>query len=111
MTEPIISFKDFSFQYHSQATPTLQNINVDIYPGEKVLVVGASGSGKSTFANCINGLIPFKTKGNITGELYINNQDATVSCLHDVSNVVGTVLQDTDGQFIGLTAAEDMAFY
>ncbi|HDJ4739640.1 TPA: ATP-binding cassette domain-containing protein, partial [Staphylococcus aureus] len=56
MTEPIISFKDFSFQYHSQATPTLQNINVDIYPGEKVLVVGASGSGKSTFANCINGL-------------------------------------------------------
>ncbi|HDX1749242.1 TPA: ABC transporter ATP-binding protein [Staphylococcus aureus] len=110
MTEPIISFKDFSFQYHSQATPTLQNINVDIYPGEKVLVVGASGSGKSTFANCINGLIPFKTKGNITGELYINNQDATVSCLHDRSNVVGTVLQDTDGQFIGLTAAEDMAF-
>ncbi|HCY6080993.1 TPA: ABC transporter ATP-binding protein [Staphylococcus aureus] len=110
MTEPIISFKDFSFQYHSQATPTLQKINVDIYPGEKVLVVGASGSGKSTFANCINGLIPFKTKGNITGELYINNQDATVSCLHDRSNVVGTVLQDTDGQFIGLTAAEDMAF-
>lgn len=110
MTEPIISFKDFSFQYHSQATPTLQNINVDIYPGEKVLVVGASGSGKSTFANCINGLIPFKTKGNITGELYINNQDATVSCLHDRSNVVGTVLKDTDGQFIGLTAAEDMAF-
>ncbi|HHY0246520.1 TPA: ABC transporter ATP-binding protein [Staphylococcus aureus] len=110
MTEPIISFKDFSFQYHSQATPTLQNINVDIYPGEKVLVVGASGSGKSTFANCINGLIPFKTKGNVTGELHINNQDATVSCLHERSNVVGTVLQDTDGQFIGLTAAEDMAF-
>ncbi|UMT80675.1 ABC transporter ATP-binding protein [Staphylococcus roterodami] len=110
MTEPIISFKDFSFQYHSQATPTLQNINVDIYPGEKVLVVGASGSGKSTFANCINGLIPFKTRGNITGELYINNQDATVGCLHERSNVVGTVLQDTDGQFIGLTAAEDMAF-
>ncbi|MBO8577621.1 ABC transporter ATP-binding protein [Staphylococcus aureus] len=110
MTEPIISFKDFSFQYHSQATPTLQNINVDIYPGEKVLVVGASGSGKSTFANCINGLIPFKTKGNVTGELHINNQDATVSCLHKRSNVVGTVLQDTDGQFIGLTAAEDMAF-
>ncbi|UVJ31301.1 ABC transporter ATP-binding protein [Staphylococcus aureus] len=110
MTEPIISFKGFSFQYHSQATPTLQNINVDIYPGEKVLVVGASGSGKSTFANCINGLIPFKTRGNITGELYINNQDATVGCLHERSNVVGTVLQDTDGQFIGLTAAEDMAF-
>ncbi|HHW9260312.1 TPA: ABC transporter ATP-binding protein [Staphylococcus aureus] len=110
MTEPIISFKDFSFQYHSQATPTLQNINVDIYPGEKVLVVGASGSGKSTFANCINGLIPFKTRGNITGELYINNQDATVGCLHERSNVVGTVLQDTDGQFIGLTAAEDMVF-
>ncbi|EGS81303.1 ABC transporter ATP-binding protein [Staphylococcus aureus] len=110
MTEPIISFKDFSFQYHSQATPTLQNINVDIYPGEKVLVVGASGSGKSTFANCINGLITFKTRGNITGELYINNQDATVGCLHERSNVVGTVLQDTDGQFIGLTAAEDMAF-
>lgn len=110
MTEPIISFKDFSFQYHSQAEPTLHHVNIDIFPGEKVLVIGASGSGKSTFLNCINGLIPFKIKGDIKGELYINGLNAVDGSLHERSNIVGTVLQDTDGQFIGLTAAEDMAF-
>ncbi|MBO1199045.1 ABC transporter ATP-binding protein [Staphylococcus simiae] len=110
MTEPIISFKDFSFQYHSQAEPTLHHVNIDIFPGEKVLVIGASGSGKSTFLNCINGLIPFKIKGDIKGELYINGLNAVDGNLHERSNIVGTVLQDTDGQFIGLTAAEDMAF-
>lgn len=108
--EPIIEFKDFSFKYRSQVEPTLKNINLEIYPGEKVLIVGPSGSGKSTLAHCMNGLVPFSYKGDITGEYRIKGQDPGELGIFGLSKMVGTVLQDTDGQFIGLTVAEDIAF-
>ncbi|MBM6615237.1 ABC transporter ATP-binding protein [Desemzia sp. RIT804] len=108
--KPIIEFKQFSFQYNSQSEPTLKDINVTIYEGEKVLVVGPSGSGKSTFAHCINGLIPNSYKGEITGSVIINGNKLEDASLMDLSFEVGTVLQDTDSQFIGLTVAEDVAF-
>ena len=107
---PIIEFKNFSFKYRSQKEPTLHNINLAIYPGEKVLIVGASGSGKSTLAHCINGLVPFAYTGEITGEYYVNGEDPRKLGIFGLSKMVGTVLQDTDGQFIGLTVAEDIAF-
>ncbi|MCI6589115.1 MAG: ATP-binding cassette domain-containing protein, partial [Clostridiales bacterium] len=55
MTTPIISFRDFSFQYRAQKRPTLHGINLNILPGERVLIAGPSGSGKSTLGSCING--------------------------------------------------------
>ncbi len=110
MKKVAISFKDFSFQYFSQAEPTLHNINLDIYQGEKVLIVGPSGSGKSTLANCINGLIPNSYPGNILGSCHIMDKDLSKSSIFDISNNVGTILQDLDGQFIGLSVAEDIAF-
>lgn len=108
--KPVISFKDFSFQYYSQSEPTLKNINLDIYPGEKVLIAGPSGSGKSTLGACLNGLIPFSYKGKITGSLKINDLETSTQDIFSLSKVVGTVLQDPDAQFIGLTVAEDIAF-
>ena len=108
--EPIIEFKDYSFKYRSQVEPTLQDINLSIYPGEKVLIVGPSGSGKSTLAHCINGLVPFSFTGESTGSLKIKGQDPKELGIFGLSKLVGTVLQDTDGQFIGLTVAEDIAF-
>lgn len=108
--EPIIQFKNFSFKYRSQVEPTLHDINLDIYPGEKVLIVGPSGSGKSTLAHCMNGLVPFSYKGDITGEYSIKGQNPKKLGIFGLSKLVGTVLQDTDGQFIGLTVAEDIAF-
>lgn len=110
MEEAIIRFENFSFQYHSQAEPTLKNLNVTIKAGEKILVVGPSGSGKSTFAHCINGLIPNQYEGEITGKAIIDGKDISETSLFDLSFTTGTVLQDTDGQFIGLTVAEDIAF-
>lgn len=110
MASPIISFQDYGFQYTAQSEPTLHHINLDIYPGEKVLIAGASGSGKSTIASCINGLIPHAYPGNSTGKVLVNGQDAAQSSVFALSHTVGTVLQDTDGQFIGLTVAEDIAF-
>ncbi|MDD6217375.1 MAG: ABC transporter ATP-binding protein [Roseburia sp.] len=108
--EPIIEFKDYSFKYRSQVEPTLQDINLSIYPGEKVLIVGPSGSGKSTLAHCINGLVPFSFTGESKGSLKIKGQDPAKLGIFGMSKLVGTVLQDTDGQFIGLTVAEDIAF-
>ncbi len=108
--EPIIEFKDFSFKYRAQTEPTLRDINLSIMPGEKVLILGPSGSGKSTLAHCINGLIPFSFKGDITGTLRISGKNPADLGLFGMSKIVGTVLQDTDGQFIGLTVAEDIAF-
>lgn len=110
MTSPVISFQDYSFQYMAQAEPTLRHINLDIYPGEKVLIAGTSGSGKSTIGNCINGLIPFAYPGKSTGKLLVDGAEADKSSIFELSHTVGTVLQDTDGQFIGLTVGEDIAF-
>ena len=108
--EPIISFDHFGFQYTAQAEPTLYDISLDIRKGEKVLICGPSGCGKSTLAHCINGLIPNSYPGKTTGKLTVGGQNAENLSLFDLSKVVGTVLQDSDGQFIGLTVAEDMAF-
>ena len=110
MPEPIVEFDHFSFQYNAQAEPTLHDINLKIYPGEKVLIAGSSGCGKSTKVNCINGLIPFTYKGTIQGSLRINGKATVDQSIAELSDVVGTVLQDTDSQFVGMTVLEDIAF-
>ena len=110
MQAPIISFKDFSFQYRAQKRPTLRHINLDIYPGERVLIAGPSGSGKSTLGSCLNGLIPASYPGTVSGSLTVDGVDAPKAGVFELSRHVGTVLQDPDGQFIGLTVGEDIAF-
>ncbi len=106
----IIEFENFGFQYFSQAKPTLYDIDLKIYEGEKVLIVGPSGSGKSTLGNCLNGLIPFSYKGQLQGSLKIHGKETKEMNIFELSKSVGTVLQDADGQFIGLTVGEDIAF-
>ena len=108
--EPIIRFEDFSFQYNSQAEPTLYSINLSVCKGEKVLIAGPSGCGKSTLAHCINGLIPFSYRGEMTGSLTLKGRETRGLSIFEISKAVGTVLQDSDGQFVGLTVAEDIAF-
>ncbi len=108
--EPIIEFEHFSYKYRAQKEPTLKDITLKIYPGEKVLIAGPSGCGKSTIAKCINGLVPSSFPGEITGKLKVAGLVPHKADIFGMSKHVGTVLQDTDGQFIGLTVAEDISF-
>ena len=110
MSETLISFKNFSWKYKSQAEPTLRGLSFDVHKGEKILICGPSGCGKSTVAHCINGLIPFSYPGDITGSLVLCGRETKELSIFDISKMVGTVLQDSDGQFVGLTVAEDIAF-
>ena len=110
MKETMIELKDFSFQYKAQSEPTLKNLNLTIYKGEKVLIVGPSGSGKSTIGQCLNGIIPNIYKGTSSGQFLIQGKEAFDLSIYEKSHLVSTVLQDTDGQFIGLSVAEDLAF-
>ena len=110
MPETVIKFENFGFQYKVQQKPTLYDINLEINKGEKILIIGGSGSGKSTLINCINGLIPFSYEGTITGSLKINGKETRDSSIYELSKQVGTVLQDSDAQFVGLSVAEDIAF-
>jgi len=107
---PVISFRNFGFQYKAQAEPTLFDISFDVKKGERILIAGPSGCGKSTIANAINGLIPFALKGTITGSLKVHGKESRDMSIFELSHIVGTVLQDTDAQFIGMTVAEDIAF-
>lgn len=110
MKTPVIEFKDYTFKYRTQVEPTLNDINLTIYEGEKVLIVGPSGSGKSTLAYCINGLVPLSYEGDVSGSIQICGVQPEKSGIFGMSKKVGTVLQDPDSQFIGLTVAEDIAF-
>jgi len=106
----VVEFKDFGFKYKIQQKPTLFDINLTLYEGEKILILGASGSGKSTLANCINGIIPFSYAGSISGSLKVNGLETRDLSIFKLSNSVGTVLQDADAQFVGLSVGEDIAF-
>ena len=110
MNKPVIEFQNFTWQYNAQKEPTLHNITLSIHEGEKVLICGPSGCGKSTLAHCLNGLIPFSYRGDAQGSLRILGRETGKLSLFDMSKMIGTVLQDADGQFVGLTVAEDIAF-
>lgn len=108
--KPFIEFKDFSFKYDAQKEPTLKSLNLKIEKGQKVLIIGPSGCGKSTLAQIINGIIPNTYQGESKGSFLIDGQPAFDRSIYEKSHLVSTVLQDTDGQFIGLSVAEDLAF-
>ncbi|MDR0638608.1 MAG: ABC transporter ATP-binding protein [Spirochaetaceae bacterium] len=110
MKRPVVQFADFGFQYKAQKNPTLTGINLVIYEGEKVLILGSSGSGKTTLANCINGLVPFSYPGQMTGSCKVNGRETRELSVFELSRDVGTVLQDSNAQFVGLSVGEDMAF-
>ena len=105
-----IVFENVTFKYNNLDEPTLHNIDLTIEEGEKVLITGKSGSGKSTLAHCINGLIPFTYKGEIEGRIMVNGREPKSLSLFAMGTQVGSILQDQDCQFVGLSSGEDVAF-
>ena len=110
MEETLLKFEHYGFQYNAQSAPTLYDISFELKKGEKILIAGPSGCGKSTLVHCINGLIPFSYKGESTGSLKLKGKETKDLSLFEISKSVGTVLQDSDAQFVGMTVAEDIAF-
>ncbi|WP_232820303.1 ABC transporter ATP-binding protein [Brachybacterium sp. YJGR34] len=108
--EVLIELAGYSFQYRAQSEPTLRDIDLTVRRGEKIAVVGASGSGKSTLISAINGLIPHRHRGTAEGLVRVLGKDPAAVPLVETASGVGTVLQDSNSQFVGLTVAEDIAF-
>ena len=106
----LVVFDKYEFKYKAQAEASLFDIDLEVKRGEKLVIVGPSGSGKSTLAKSLNGQIPNTFPGDMTGRCIINGKKLEESSIFDLSLEVGTVLQDTDGQFVGITVAEDIAF-
>ena len=96
--------KDLCFEYEENI-PTIQNVSFEIDAGEYVAILGHNGSGKSTIAKLLIGLLE-KKSGNIMVEGISLNEEN----LYDVRSHIGIVFQNPDNQFIGATVRDDIAF-
>ena len=110
MTEPIIRVTDLTYYYPGEADPALQDVNLEINPGEFVLIIGASGCGKSTLSLCLNGIIPSVLGGRIKGRVYIDGEDTRESTVYELGTKLGVVFQDPDSQLCNLYVEEEVAF-
>ncbi len=102
--------EDLSFRYRDRQGRAIQNISFDTKAGEILLIAGASGCGKTTLIRCINGLIPHSYKGELSGRVLVYNEDISGLKLSQLSQKVGTVLQDPERQILGTKVINEVAF-
>jgi energy-coupling factor transporter ATP-binding protein EcfA2 len=107
--KPLV-IENLNFRYHSRETLAIKNISLSVDAGQVLLIAGASGCGKTTLARCINGLIPRSYKGELTGKILLKGNEVTKLSLAQVSQIVGTVLQDPERQILGTKVANEVAF-
>ncbi|MBO0477200.1 energy-coupling factor ABC transporter ATP-binding protein [Vagococcus sp. DIV0080] len=106
MKTPLIELNNITFKYLGEDTKNaLNNVSLNIYPGEWVALIGHNGSGKSTLAKTINGLI-----APTSGEINVKGEEVTEATLWDVRRMIGMVFQNPDNQFVGSTVEDDVAF-
>jgi energy-coupling factor transport system ATP-binding protein len=102
--------ENLTFRYRDRQAPSIQEINFALASGEILLLAGASGSGKTTLIRCINGLIPRSYKGEVQGKVFVQGQDTADMTLAQISQQVGTVLQDPERQILGSRVRSEVAF-
>lgn len=107
---PALSIQNLTFRYMRRSEPAIRDINFSIDPGEIVLIAGASGCGKTTLARCVNGLNPRSYKGELNGSIHICGRDIRELKLVEISQMVGTVLQDPERQILGTKVLNEVAF-
>ena len=105
-----IVFDDVSVHYRTQKLPSVENVSFTIGWGEKVAIVGPSGSGKTTLLHVMNGLVPHRFEARVSGSVKVGGVDPVRAPLVRTAGEAGTVLQDSNAQFVALTVAEDIAF-
>jgi energy-coupling factor transporter ATP-binding protein EcfA2 len=110
MPEASLVIENLSFQYRTRPEPAIENISFELKPGELLLIAGSSGCGKTTLARCINGLIPRSYRGKRDGKVLLQGKDVAEMQIADVSQVVGTLLQDPERQIVASNVYNEIAF-
>lgn len=99
-----------TFRYHTRQEPAIQDLSFDLQPGEVMLLAGASGCGKTTLMRCINGLIPKIYRGNLEGQVRVFGKRVNEMSMAELSQSVGTLLQDPERQIVGSYVLNEVAF-
>jgi energy-coupling factor transport system ATP-binding protein len=105
-----LTVENLTFQYRRRSSPAIENISFVLQPGQVMLIAGSSGCGKTTLMRCINGLIPHTYSGEMSGEVRLFGSPVTGMCLADISQKVGTLLQDPERQILGSYVMNEVAF-
>ena len=106
----LIELTDVGVTYRNTDIPSLTGASLSIEPGEIVLVAGPSGCGKSTLLRVINGLVPHAYRAEVTGTVRVAGADAADLTIREISETVGTLLQDPMKQVVGTTVLSELAF-
>ena len=110
MTTPALAVENLSFRYRDRQSTSIRGISFEANKGEVLLIAGASGCGKTTLIRCINGLVPRSYKGEVNGRVTVFGEDTKDWKLSQISQRIGTVLQDPERQILGTKVVNEVAF-
>lgn len=108
--ETIINVDDVSFSYGTQAEQALSHVSLSVNKGDFIGIIGPSGAGKSTLAACLSGAVPHHYTGAFYGSVLVDGHDTCEVSLTDISQIVGSVLQDIDTQMVASVVEDEMLF-
>ena len=110
MTESAISVRELQFRYRGQKGYALDGIDLDVFRGEFLVIMGPSEAGKSTLAATINGLIPHFQNGKMKGTVMVLGRNTRDNTVAQMAEIVGMVFQDFEAQLFSTTVELEVAF-